>query len=171
MTIIVLTGPSGVGKTDTGWAIVEASRSMVFLDCDGFAFRRPFSWDDEADVEAVYESMSLVIGFHRARAAQRFVLTLTLEMADRFGRLQRHLDRHGLPLRLFRLRGDDAVLIARIAQRDRIDSQKQAEQAEQAGAAHAEARSDRLPKRFMRIDTTALESAAVPERILAMSAA
>lgn len=168
MTIIVLTGPSGVGKTDTGWAIVEASPSMVFLDCDGFAFRRPFSWDDEADVEAVYESMSLVIGFHRARAAQRFVLTLTLEMAERFGRLQRHLDRHGLPLRLFRLRCDDVVLIARIAQRDRIDSQKQAEQ---AGAALAQSRSDRLPERFTRIDTTALESAAVAERILAMSAA
>ena len=42
--IILLTGPTGVGKTDTSWAIVDQTDRMVFLDCDWFASYTPLSW-------------------------------------------------------------------------------------------------------------------------------
>ena len=84
--IIALTGPTGVGKTDTSWALVEQAPPMVFLDCDRFAARIPFSWKLESDVESVYQALSVMLDFHTSRAAARFVIPLTLEMAASYAR-------------------------------------------------------------------------------------
>jgi hypothetical protein len=84
--IIALTGPTGVGKTDTSWALVEQAPPMVFLDCDWFAARIPFSWKLESDVESVYQALSVMLDFHTSRAAARFVIPLTLEMAASYAR-------------------------------------------------------------------------------------
>jgi chloramphenicol 3-O-phosphotransferase len=56
--IILITGPTGAGKTDTSWALIERAAPMVFLDCDWFAARMPFSWQRPADVESVYQPAS-----------------------------------------------------------------------------------------------------------------
>lgn len=37
--IIILTGPTGVGKTDTSWALLQQFEQLVFLDADWFASR------------------------------------------------------------------------------------------------------------------------------------
>ena len=162
--IILLTGPTGVGKTDTSWAIVGQSERMVFLDCDWFASYTPFSWQRDADVEAVYEALSLMLGFHTRREAQRFVVPLTIEMAFSFAHHRHHLDRHGLPLFPFRLRCSDEVLLRRISERDRIDLQKQAEL---GGAIQAQHVFDQLSSEFSLLDTSALDSDAVASIILA----
>lgn len=165
--IILLTGPTGVGKTDTSWAIVGRSEHMVFLDCDWFASYAPFSWQRDADVEAVYEAISLLLGFHRRRGARRFVVPLTIEMAFSFDRHRHHFDRHGLPLCPFRLRCRDETLLRRIAGRDRIDAQKQAEL---AGALPAQRAFDGLSSEFRVLDTSALDADAVAGDILASAA-
>ncbi len=162
--IMLLTGPTGTGKTDTSWVIVDQSDRMVFLDCDWFASYTPFSWQRDADVEAVYEAISLVIGFHLQRGAQHFVVPLTIEMAFSFDRHQHHFARHGLPLFPFRLRCDDEILLQRISGRDRIDSQKRTEL---EGAIRAQHAFDRLPVEFRLIDTSALDTHAVASLVLA----
>ena len=162
--IILLTGPTGVGKTDTSWAIVGQSEHMVFLDCDWFASYTPFSWREDADVDTVYAAISLMLGFHLRRGAQRFVVPLTIEMAFSFARHRHHFDCHGLPLFLFRLRCSDTTLLQRIAERDRIDSQKRAEL---DGAIQAQRAFDQLSSEFDFLDTSALDSEAAASIILA----
>ena len=164
--IILLTGPSGVGKTDTSWAIVAQSDHMVFLDCDWFASYPPFSWQRDADVEAVYQALSLLLGFHLRRGARHFVVPLTIEMAFSFARHRHHFDRHGLPLCPFRLHCNDKVLFQRINERDRPDFQKRAEL---EGALRAQRAFDPLCSDFSLLDTSALDSDTVANFVLAAS--
>ena len=137
---------------------------MVFLDCDWFASYTPFSWQLDADVEAVHEALSLMLGFHIQRGARCFVVPLTIEMAFSFARHRHHFDCHGLPLFPFRLRCSDEVLLQRISERDRIDFQKQAEL---AGAIQAQRVFDRLSSEFSLLDTSALDPDEVASIIVA----
>ena len=162
--IILLTGPTGVGKTDTSWTIVGQSEHMVFLDCDWFASYTPFSWRQDANVEAVYAVLSLMLGFHIRRGARHFVVPLTIEMAFSFARHRHHLDRHGLPLVPFRLRCNETTLLQRISGRDRIGSQKRAEL---DGAIQVQRAFDELSSEFNLLDTSASDSDAVAGIILA----
>ncbi len=166
--IILLTGPTGVGKTDTSWEIIALSDQMVFLDCDWFASYVPFSWRRDSDVEKVYEALSLMIDFHMQRGARQFVLTLTIEMAFVFDRHRWRFERYGLPLFPFRLRCDGEVLLQRISERDRNDFQKQAEL---AGAIQAQHTFDRLSPEFSLLDTSAVASRTVAGMILAAATA
>jgi diadenosine tetraphosphate (Ap4A) HIT family hydrolase len=122
--IIALTGPTGVGKTDTSWALVEQAPPMVFLDCDWFAARIPFSWKLESDVESVYQALSVMLDFHTSRAAARFVIPLTLEMAASYARNGHYLERFGLPLFRFRLSCSADLLRERVLKRDRNPLQR-----------------------------------------------
>src|SRR6187401_1055916 len=96
--IVLLTGPTGVGKTDASWALIELAAPMVFLDCDWFASRIPFSWKSAADVESVYEALSLMVGYHVGRGTTRFVIPLTVEMSLAFKQNRHHLERFDLPI-------------------------------------------------------------------------
>ena len=82
--MLVLTGPTGSGKTDTSWALLALMNGAVFLDCDWFASRSGFDWNDAAEVDSVYRAMVSQLAFHVADRRHRFVLTLTLEMARIF---------------------------------------------------------------------------------------
>ena len=62
--IILLTGPTGVGKTDTSWALLQQLSRIVFLDCDWFASKVPFDWKKESDVDSIFQALSLRIDFH-----------------------------------------------------------------------------------------------------------
>lgn len=127
LMIIVLTGPSGVGKTDVSWALLEQFENMVFLDCDWFASRVPFSWKKEADVKSVFQAISLMIEFHLNRGDKNFVIPITLEMAMHYQKYEHFFTKWKSPVRAFRLRCSNQELIKRIHDRDRIDSQKEQE--------------------------------------------
>ena len=70
MLLIVLTGPTGSGKTDTAWALVAAEDNLVFLDCDWFAARSRFAWEDSDAVESVYRAIESHLEFHRSKPVQ-----------------------------------------------------------------------------------------------------
>lgn len=163
--IIVLTGPTGVGKTDASWALMELAPPMVFLDCDWFAARVPFSWKLESDVESVYQSLSVMLDYHTRRAAARFVIPLTLEMAVSYVRNRHYLDRFQLPLFHFRLSCSADLLRERVLKRDRNPAQRSWELDVITSQVQT---SERLPDTFIPIDVSAMGEHAVARKILDM---
>lgn len=125
--IILLTGPTGAGKTDTSWALLQQFSQIVFLDCDWFASRIPFSWENETDVESVFHALSLMIDFHIKRNETNFVIPLTFQMAQLFNPYQYYFSKYHLPIYPFRLRCSEQELERRIQERDRVKWQKQQE--------------------------------------------
>lgn len=125
--IILLTGPTGTGKTDTSWALLQQFDRMVFLDCDWFASRVPFSWENESDVISVFQSLSLMIEFHLKRGDKNFVIPLTLEMAKLLKKNEIYFSKWNLPIKSFRLRCSEQELAKRIGERNRIEWQKDKE--------------------------------------------
>lgn len=130
--IVFLTGTTGAGKTDTSWALVSALDDLVFLDCDWFASRAPFSWKSAADVDSVYRAIRSQIAFHRGEGRTNFVVTLTLEMAAVF---EDNVGAFGLPVHAFRLVASNDTMRARIIGRDRMQKTEELENALQQQAA------------------------------------
>jgi AAA domain-containing protein len=161
--IIVLTGPTGVGKTDTSWALVELAPPMVFLDCDWFAARVPFSWTLESDVDSVYEALSVMLDYYTSRASARFVIPLTLEMAVSYGRNRQYFDRFHLPLFHFRLSCSADLLRERVLKRGRNPVQRSWE----LDVIPSQLRiCEALPDTFIPIDVSAMDEHAVARKIL-----
>lgn len=125
--IILLTGPTGSGKTDTSWELFNHFDQLTFFDCDWFASTKPFSWDKTEDVEMVYQALSNMIEFHLNRSQYNFVITLTPQMALAYHRYCHHFTQHKLPIYLFRLSCKYDEVKRRILQRDRLETQKKQE--------------------------------------------
>lgn len=164
--IILLTGPTGSGKTDTSWALLQQVNPIVFLDCDWFASRTPFNWKNESDVETVFQGLSLMIDFHLKNGNENFVIPLTMEMAFLFNKYKSYFSKFNLEIHAFRLRCNEQELERRIRERDRNLMQKEEEL---RGMLEAQASFDHQFSNnqiFKLIDTTKLSEQAVAQEIL-----
>jgi broad-specificity NMP kinase len=123
--IIILTGPIGSGKTETSWELLKIFNNMIFLDCDWFAAMQPFSWNKKSDVVMVYQALAQMIEFYQKTGKTRFVITMTIQMAELFHELALILNPNKLPLRAFRLRCNDAQLLMRIDSRNRVNKKQE----------------------------------------------
>ncbi len=154
--IILLTAPTGTGKTNVSWTLLPKFNEMTFLDCDWFVSRLPFSWDKPEDLATSFQALALMIEFHLSQGRQNFVITMTLQMAEHFDQYRHYFEKWNLPIHAFRLHCDESELTRRIQERDRIEWQKQDEL---QGAPAAQRRYDELfPDNsvFQLIDTTHL---------------
>lgn len=160
--IICITGPTGVGKTDASWALIELGRPMVFLDCDWFVSRVPFSWSFEDDVESAFQAIAVMLNFQINRRFSRFVVPVTVEMALSFKRHRHYFEEFGLPVLTLQLRCSEEQLRRRILERDRIAEQKSVELASiRSQMVHC---SDLAPE-FQVIDTSNLDQGAVARKL------
>jgi len=123
--IIILTGSTGSGKTDTSWELLKKINNIVFLDCDWFASKVPFCWSNEIDVDKIFESISKMITFNVESDYKNFVVTFTPQMAELYEKYLDHFSKFNMPIYLFRLKCNLQELEKRILKRDRIESQKQ----------------------------------------------
>lgn len=162
--IILLTGPTGSGKTDTSWELLSITKEMVFFDCDWFASLQPFSWSQEADVAMVYEALADMIDFHIKRGNRHFVVTLTAEMASLYGHYRFLLERSNIVIYPFRLRCDDDVLKKRVMDRNRPQKHQEASDALVQQNFFDTAFPDN--QLFQLVDTTGLSEPEVAQKIL-----
>lgn len=164
--IILITGLTGTGKTDTSWALLQQVSRIVFLDCDWFASRVPFNWQNESDVETVFQALSLMIDFHIKNGSDNFVIPLTMEMAFHLNKYKFYFSKFNLAIHAFRLRCKEHELERRIRERDRNHWQKQEEL---NGMLEAQTTFDKqYPNNevFNLIDTTELSEREVAQKIL-----
>lgn len=123
--LIILTGPTGSGKTDASWELLKVFNNMVFLDCDWFAAMQPFSWDKKSDVLMVYQLLANMIQFHEKTGKTRFVITMTSQMAAAYTEFGHLLNLKQMPVRSFRLRCNDEQLLRRIDSRNRVNKKQE----------------------------------------------
>ena len=164
--IVLLTGPTGTGKTSVSWALLTQFGEMIFLDCDWFASRLPFSWENDTDLKSVFQALSWMIEFHLHHGRKNFVLSMTIQMAEHFTKYHHYFARWQLLMYAFRLRCEETELRRRIHERDRTHLQKQQEI---QGIHTAQIQFDTLfPDNtiFQLIDTTNLLENEVAEKIV-----
>lgn len=125
--IVVLTGPSNSGKTETSLELLKIFNNMVFLDCDWFASMQPFSWEKKSDIAMVYELLAHMVDYHLQHGKKRFVITLTSQMATVYTEYQHLFNSKKIPVYSFRLRCSEQNLVQRIELRNRVNK-KQEEQ-------------------------------------------
>lgn len=164
--IIIITGPTGSGKTDASWELLKIFNNMVFFDCDWFAAMQPFSWDKKQDVLMVYQAIAEMINFHKKTGKMRFVVTLTSQMAAAYSEFGHMLHKNEMPVRAFRLRCSDEQLLQRINQRNRVNKKQEEIQAIKQQKFFDTTFKQNTP--FMLVDVTNLKEAEVVRKIRTM---
>ena len=163
--IIVLTGSTASGKTDTAWALVSLHERIVFLENDCFALRKPFDSSNREDLVTLYDQLLLNVQFHRKRGNTDFVITLSPPMAIIFPDMKfqfEALDPQIFPFLLTCTRSEAA---RRIEERDRGEHQKEKER--RWLGEDIQILNDSFPDEsvFVRIDTTEIDELSVAEQI------
>ena len=131
LKVIGITGPSGVGKTDTGWDILEKLNgnniSSALLDVDWLANIRPFDWSKTNDVLFVLDELQLITLQHVKRKTQVLILPYCYEVADNIEIYEKFCIQNGIVFNKFCLICDLDTIKARILNRYRNETQKQNE--------------------------------------------
>jgi broad-specificity NMP kinase len=164
--LIILTGPTGSGKTDTSWELLKIFNNMVFLDCDWFAAMQPFSWNKKSDVAMVYQALAQMIEFYQKTGKTRFVVTMTSQMAVVFNEFLPMLNPSKMPVRAFRLRCSDAQLQGRIDVRNRVNKKQEELNAALQQKLFDTTFNTNIP--FMMVDVTSLNEQEVVRKIRTM---
>jgi len=114
--IIVINGPLGVGKTQTGWRIVESLPRAAFVDIDYIAAVTPFDHNSAKDREYAYESAAVVAAHHVRHGYVPVVVSWVFETPEQLVLLRERFVGLG-ELHPFRLSCSPALLEDRIRQR------------------------------------------------------
>ena len=61
--IILVTGLSGGGKTNTGYALMFSHffKTLVFIESEWFSAKIPFDWNNNKDIESLYQTTEKII--------------------------------------------------------------------------------------------------------------
>lgn len=163
--IILLTGPTASGKTDTAWALVSHHDQIVFLENDFLAYRKPFDPNDRKDLAMMYDQLLLNIQFHLERGNADFVITLSPPMALLFPEMKSQFEVLDPQIYPFILTCAPSEAARRIEERNRGQQQKKRERrwiAEDMDTLNSSFPDNSV---FIRIDTTGTDELSVAQQI------
>ncbi len=126
--LILLTGLSGSGKTNTGYALMLSKhfKSITFIETEWFSARADFDWTKRTDIESLYQATEKLIDFHLNRGEENFVITLGTPMLKHDNEFIKHFEK-GIPILLFCLSCEKDEIIRRVHERGRHEKQLQLE--------------------------------------------
>jgi broad-specificity NMP kinase len=121
---IVINGALGVGKTQTGWRIVESLNRAALVDIDYIAAVAPFDHQIDRDRQYAYESAAAVAAHHVQNGYEPVVVTWVFETQEQLTSLRERFSDFG-ELHAFRLTCSLARLEERIRHRGHEDVQRE----------------------------------------------
>jgi predicted ABC-type ATPase len=126
--IILVTGLSGSGKTNTGYSLMFSHffKSIVFIESEWFSAKFPFDWNNKEDIESLYQTMERLIDFNVNRGESNFVITLGLPQIKYYNEYIRYFQK-GIPILLVCLTCEKDEIIRRVNERGRHEKQRQLE--------------------------------------------
>ncbi len=114
--LIVLNGPLGVGKSETGWRLMELLAPAAMVDIDHTIAVRPFDWRRAPDQSYAFASAALLARHHHEAGYRKIVVSWVFETFEQLERLRSDFDGIG-PMRVFRLTCSEEELQERIRRR------------------------------------------------------
>ena len=126
--IILVTGLSGSGKTNTGYSLMLSHffKSIVFIESEWFSAKIPFDWNDKKDIESLYHATERLIDFNINRGESNFVITLGLPQLKHYNEYIKCFKK-GIPILLICLTCEKDEIIRRVHERGRHEKQRQLE--------------------------------------------
>lgn len=100
--VIVLNGPLGVGKSETGWQIIRSLRRAAMIDVDFVVAVHPFDHQSDSDVAYAHESAAVLAEHHWQNGFEDLVVNWVFETPAQLGDLRLRFERFG-PLAPYRL--------------------------------------------------------------------
>jgi hypothetical protein len=125
--IALITGPSGIGKIDTCFALLKRFPYSVYLDSDWFFAKSPVDPLSVERIRELYELLVLNIGYHLNKGVETFLIGVYQQAAMHLHEYYDKMLGLRLPIVTVALVANQVELEKRILSRDRIETQKIAE--------------------------------------------
>lgn len=164
--IIFLSGPSGIGKTDTSFSLMSSINNSVYLDSDWFCAKNPFDVFTADSIKQVYDSIYSNINYQKKLGYKNFIIAIYLEAFIKFYEYQYQFAALDEKVYTFILSSTTEIHIKRIKSRDRLSWMKENEikkSNEQLKISHSMASSN---PEIVDIDTTSMNPIEVAQRII-----
>jgi hypothetical protein len=118
--IIIINGPSGVGKTATSWELLYQTPSTVMLDMDfvGWAFHS-FDCSNRQHLDYSYSTLVVLITNHIQNGFQNFIVSGVFESPEELNQIHNTLSAFNLPIKDFCIWCDAMELSYRVKMRSR----------------------------------------------------
>jgi hypothetical protein len=125
--IIFITGPSGIGKTDTCFNLLSTVSNSVYLDSDWFSIKSPIDPLSKERIAELYDLLAINMNYHITRNTKHFFIAIYLEAVERLLEYYDPLLALGQKIKLVLLTCSKHTIENRVMSRDRIYEQKQEE--------------------------------------------
>ncbi len=122
--ITIVTGPSGIGKTDCCFALLLARQPSVYLDSDWFSAKSPIDPFSQQNIAELYDLLRINISYHLSKGMRTFFVAIHQAAAARLPLHVGRLQELEPTIRTVILMADLSTMGNRISARDRIADQK-----------------------------------------------
>jgi len=117
--IIIINGPSGVGKTQTSWELLYRMPHTVVLDMDyiGWAFHS-FDYSNQSHIDYAHSTLFVLIKHHLQNGFYHFIVNGGFESSEKLNQILNVLYPLNLPIQVFCLWCNFKQLIYRVETRN-----------------------------------------------------
>lgn len=125
--IYLITGPSGVGKTDFCFSLLVKKENSVYFDSDWYSAKNLITAHSPERIAEVYELLKMNIRYQIDKSVDHFFIAVYLGAAAEYRKFREMFTGFGKPVKLVLHAGSGGAIEERINSRDRIEEQKKGE--------------------------------------------
>jgi hypothetical protein len=125
--IYFISGPTGVGKTDTAFLLLTKLKNSFFLDSNWLSAKNPYNPHSKKSILEMYEQLFVNIKFIKTKGVENIIVCLYLTSLEYFEELLNLLQSVRTSFSCILLNAGRKTLLERINSRERKNEIKKAE--------------------------------------------